>query len=68
VTRPSARRTAVLLVVAGVLLIGAAVAALIGQPTAALVLAIAGIAVLLYLLFRRFGRPGDFQRSGSTGI
>jgi hypothetical protein len=54
------------LLVTGSLLVLAAVAEwlLLGVPLLTLVLALLGLGLLLVAVFRRYGRPGDFRRSG----
>jgi 4-hydroxybenzoate polyprenyltransferase len=68
VTRQKPQHALLLAIIGCLFLAGALVSALLHQPTVALVLAAVGIAILLYVLFRRFGRPGDFSRSGWSGM
>lgn len=58
----------VLLVIGVVLVLAALVNLLLGHATAALVTGVVGLVLVLVWLFRRYGRPGDFNRSGTTGI
>jgi membrane protein implicated in regulation of membrane protease activity len=58
----------VLLVIGVVLVLAALVNLVLGHVTAAVVTGVVGLMVVLVWLFRRYGRPGDFNRSGTTGI
>jgi hypothetical protein len=40
---------------------------LLGLSGGGIIFVIIGIVMLLVSIFRRFGRPGDFERSGWTG-
>lgn len=66
-TRLSGREASVLLILAVLCFVAAGVTAFLHLSTAAVLLAVVGVALVLYVVCRRFGRRGDFNRSGWTG-
>lgn len=57
----------VLLILGAAALLAAVVLALLHLVGLAVVLAVVGAIAILVALFRRFGRRGDFSRSGWSG-
>jgi hypothetical protein len=54
--------------IACALLIGAVITGLLQLFTAAFILGALGMITLVCAFIRRFGRPGDFSRSGWSGM